>query len=662
MTDHAAVTTGIGDVDLVALAAMAWLAALVAGFARGGRGLARLGLLAGLVALLAGVVGALMAQTPIVGYLPFNPVAAGTPIKFDGAALWLLLFGALGAFAAVCSDSPVARGPSWYSGVAISLLGAIGVFGVQEGTAFLISWELMSLGAALMLLAEQPDRDSGRGVLFMLGLLEVGSVALFAAVLWFTAASGHTVFSGFALSGWPGFIVALLLLVGFGAKLGLLPFYEWYPDAYASGSGASGAILSGIVLNAAYFALVRGLLDWCGNAHAGLAQLVLAVAVVSAILAALYAFQQDDWRRLLAFSSADNAAIAVSLAGSALLFKLHGNNHLAGMAWVAGLLHMAGHTLAKSGLLLASDAAFRAGRGYGLRQGGLVRLMPWMTAGAFLAALSLAAVPPTPGFISEWFGFQILFHGFSLDTLNARIALVLSGAGLALSGAIGVATFVKAIGLGLLGRPEPTAPDRQPIGVNVVWLGIAVLVLAIGMPWWLDALGPATSLRFGASATDLMRHGWLLVPLAKGFAFISPTKLTIALAAYSLIPALLVLGLARLKPRRVPIWFGGLAAPASSATTALTFANALQRYYGFVYRPTATASSEHEVSSYFPKKLNFSYALAPVFGPWLFDPMVRLVRWLGQRLRALQSGHLNIYLFLIGGVLVAVLGIVLAMA
>ena len=56
--------------------------------------------------------------------------------------------------------------------------------------------------------------------------------------------------------------MGLLFLVGFGAKLGLLPFYEWFPGAYGSGSGASGAIMSGVVLNAAFFGLSRALFNW----------------------------------------------------------------------------------------------------------------------------------------------------------------------------------------------------------------------------------------------------------------------------------------------------------------------------------------------------------------------------------------------------------------
>ena len=88
--------------------------------------------------------------------------------------------------------------------------------------------------------------------------------------------------------------VGLLLLVGFGAKLGLLPFYEWFPGAYGSGSGASGAILSGAVLNAAFFGLSRGLMEWLPPAPDGafplLAVIVIVIATISAILTILYAF------------------------------------------------------------------------------------------------------------------------------------------------------------------------------------------------------------------------------------------------------------------------------------------------------------------------------------------------------------------------------------
>ena len=65
----------------------------------------------------------------------------------------------------------------------MSLIGALGVFGLQDGASFLIAWEIMSFGGALLILSDKLAPEVGRPVLFMLGLLEVGAVALLAAVL-----------------------------------------------------------------------------------------------------------------------------------------------------------------------------------------------------------------------------------------------------------------------------------------------------------------------------------------------------------------------------------------------------------------------------------------------------------------------------------------------
>ena len=79
---------------------------------------------------------------------------------------------------------------------------------------------------------------------------------------------------------------------------------------------------------------------------------VVAVAVLSAILTALYAFQQESWRELLSLSSAENGSIAVCLLGAALMFRQDGLTDLAGLAWIVALLHLAGHALAKGAMFL----------------------------------------------------------------------------------------------------------------------------------------------------------------------------------------------------------------------------------------------------------------------------------------------------------------------
>jgi formate hydrogenlyase subunit 3/multisubunit Na+/H+ antiporter MnhD subunit len=261
-------------------------------------------------------------------------------------------FGLVPAGFACALGSPGRDGRrGWLFGAGSSLLGALGVFGLQNGAALLIAWEVMSLGGAVLLLSDNLGRSRGRTVLFMLALLEVGTVALVLAIALLGWHGSSLQFSAFeaGAAGLPRAAqigIGLLLVAGFGAKLGLLPFYEWFPGAYGGGSGASGAILSGVVLNAAFFALSRALTNWlpiaADDVFPVLPAIVIIVGTLSAILTILYAFQQDDWRCLLSFSSAENASIAVVALGTATLFRGYGLNDLAGLAWTVALLHLAG--------------------------------------------------------------------------------------------------------------------------------------------------------------------------------------------------------------------------------------------------------------------------------------------------------------------------------
>lgn len=651
--------------DLIAAAATLWcLAALLAltGVApTAGRLIAALGCLAGIAA----AILALPDGTSAVA-LPFLRIAdSGSKFRLTPDALWLMGFGLAPATLVALLGSPARHGGrSWLFGLAMSLLGALGVFGLRNGAQFLIAWEMMSLGGAMMILAESLATKSGQRALFMLGLLEVGAIALLAAILALGTAGGGLGFAGFHavsahLPGAVAAIVGVLLILGFGAKLGLLPFYEWFPGAYGAGSGATGAIMSGVILNAAFFGLARGMLSWAPQSFdQGFGILLCALGVVSAILTTLYAFQQEDWRALLAFSSAENASIAVIALGTCLLFRAGHEPMLAGLAFTVALLHLAGHALAKGCLFLSADGIFLATGDYAIVQRGALRANRLIFgAGALFAAMSLAAMPPQAGFVSEWFMFETVFQGFHLPDLAGRLTLVLSGAGLALTAAIAFATFVKLFGIGLLGRSDGT-PVRVRIGhaAAVGALGLGVLALAVGMPIWLGALNQTDLARFGADAAAHMTAGWILVPLTDKFAFISPSKLIIAMPLLALLPIGLLLASKRLRVRRSPVWYGGNPQdPVRAATTALTFSNSLRTFYSFVYRPSAEAGRETSVSDYFVRRLSFEHDVAPIFGPLLFAPLVRFITNLARRIRVLQSGHLNLYLAILGLLLVVIL-------
>jgi hydrogenase-4 component B len=655
--------------DLLAVAALLWLggaaASLTGHFLGAARLLLVLGCLAGVAAALLALPGGTAAVT-----LPTRLAGEAVAFRLRPDAAWLMGFGLVPATLAcwLASPLPTAR-DGWPFGAALSLIGALGVFGIDNGAGFLIAWEVMSLGGAVMLLGERRPTSTGRSVLFMLALLEVGAVALLVAIVLLAFPEGSLSFAAFPaaaglLSSSVQIFVGVLLVIGFGAKLGLLPFYEWFPSAYGGGSGASGALLSGIVLNAAFFGLGRGLLDWIPGAQAiaatGLGEFVVAAAVLSAILSALYAFQQEDWRTLLSLSSAENAAIAIAALGAALMFRGDHLPDLASLAWVVALLHLAGHALAKGCLFLAADGVFGATGSYAIVHTDLFRRASTLFGvGALFAAMSLAAMPPQAGFVSEWYVFQTVFQGFHLSTLSSRLVLALAGAGIALTVAVALATYVKLIGIGLSGRAAtPTGKLPPGAAAAVGLLGFGVLALAVGMPYWLPALDLAVSRQFATQAVAEMHPGLLLVPLTPKFAFISPSLLIVVMPLLALLPLAMLLASRRFAVRRVPVWYGGRDHdPARASTTALSFANALRTFYSFVYRPREETARETSGLRYFVTRLVFTHEVAPLFGPFLFRPATRVVRFLAGRLSAFQSGNLNFYLATIGILLVIILAI-----
>jgi len=658
--------------DLLLAMPSLWALSFVAALLEPSGKLARTGIALGCVCGLAGCAVGLPGTTSMLS-LGFS--VSDTPVRFslDSGGRWLLLFGLLPAlFAAglgtTASSSKATR--CWLAGLSLTLLGALGVFGMQDAMSFLIAWEVMSIGGAIMILGERVSGSSGGPTLFMLALLEVGAVTILLALLLLGSHAGSYTFASFAAEragSTPGAcVVGLLLLFGFGAKLGVLPFYEWFPAAYGSGSGATGVIFSGIVLNAAFYALARGVLEWLprtGSWVMAIAIVMIISGVLSAILTIFNAFQEEDWRRLLSLSSAENAGVAVAVLGASLLFVTTGLPGPAGLAWTVCLIHLAGHSLAKGTLFLTADGVYSANESYLIRQTGLLRNTPALFGiGAVFAAMSLAALPPQAGFVSEWYVFQTLFQGMQVDVVAARLTIALAAAGLALVVAVALATFAKLFGIGLLGdgHTRPVHLSWARCG-SVFFLGLCVLGLAVGMPWWLPALGQASQSLFGVNAAADMKNGWLLVPLSGKFAFISPTKLIVAGPLLALIPiTFFLLSRRAFSLRRVPVWSGGRREDARRiATTSLAFSNALRTFYGFIYGPTHNLEREYDHGPYFVKRLIFNQEVAPIFGPYLFTPLTRLVQTAADKVSLLQSGYLNFYNALIGMLLVLILGLAL---
>ena len=185
----------------------------------------------------------------------------------------------------------------------------------------------------------------------------------------------------------------VFLLVGYGTKVGLVPVHNWLPDAHAEGPTPISAVLSGLLLNVALYAVVRCkvLTDGAlGTAFAG--NLMMGFGLLSVVVAAFLLSRQRDIKRMFAYSSIEHMGITTFAFG------------MGGVAATFGaLLHMTMHSLTKSAIFFAvGHATQKSGTQIMDDIRGLIRTNPTIGWGLMLGAIAILGIPPFGVFASEF--------------------------------------------------------------------------------------------------------------------------------------------------------------------------------------------------------------------------------------------------------------------
>jgi hydrogenase-4 component F len=188
-------------------------------------------------------------------------------------------------------------------------------------------------------------------------------------------------------------IAFVFLLVGYGTKVGLAPLHNWLPDAHAEGPTPVSAVLSGLLLNVALYAVIRCKVLVEGSVHSHLpGQMLMAFGLASVVVAAFLLWRQKDIKRLFAYSSIEHMGIIT------FAFGMGGP-----VANFAGLLHMTVHSLTKSAIFFAvGHATQKAGSQVMDNIRGLLVLSPTVGWGLMLGALAILGMPPFGVFASEF--------------------------------------------------------------------------------------------------------------------------------------------------------------------------------------------------------------------------------------------------------------------
>ena len=309
---------------------------------------------------------------------------------------------------------------------------------------------------------------------FILGSLGI-ALALFGTILVYLAAQ-PVIGEGLPAMAWDhlltrasAFDPALLnlafvfLLIGYGTKAGLVPLHAWLPDAHAEGPTPISAVLSGLLLNVALYAVLRFKMLMSANSSAlAPGPLMVGLGLLSLLFAGLMLYRRGDIKRLFAYSSIEHMGIIT------FAFGMGGP-----LANFAGLLHMMMHSLTKSAIFFAVGHISQAKGTQRISTiRGLTTTHPTLGWGLVAGVIAIAGMPPFGVFMSE---FLVVSSTFARQPLLA-LPLVL---GLLL--AFGTLLW-RLHGLAF-GKPDsgPTVPVQASILPMLVHLAL-VLIAGIWLP------------------------------------------------------------------------------------------------------------------------------------------------------------------------------------
>ena len=533
------------------------------------------------------------------------------------------------------------------------------VFTAANAFLFLIGWEVMALVAYGLVTFYHEDRETRRAGLLYIVMAHIDAGCLLLGFALLMQVSGSADFASFRtaaaqLSGAQQAAAFVLFFLGFGIKVGVIPFHIWLPAAHPVAPSNISALLSGIVLKAGIYGMARIFLGGLGVLPSWAGLLVLIVGVASAVLGVLYALMEHDLKRLLAYHSIENIGIILIGLGAALVFRVAGHPQLAAVALIAAMFHTLNHAIFKCLLFLGAGSVLHSTGTRNMEElGGLIRPMP-VTAFCFLiGAVAISGLPPLNGFVSEWLTYQSLLAGFGATGGLTRILFPLAGSMLALTGALAAACFVKAFAITFLALPRgaksnPVNEAPRSMLVGMGWLAFSCVALGLGATWFLPLFDTMNKQLLGSRVgTNLITgRGWVLSVGTPQGGLVSTSVIAIALL-FLLIPAALLVAIAgrRFARRRGPTWDCGLPGLSEeNEYTATAFSKPLRMIFSVLYQPRREIQAVFDVSPYFPKAIHFESEIEPTFEKRLYVPLKDLLLWFATRMRAIQAGSIHAYL------------------
>lgn len=610
------------------------------------------------------------------------PTLVAAPLPLAG--LWSWIAGLLFFSAALLTMRRPDAHRVFYA--LIPLVAAVGVYlWSGDGILLLVSWEFISAVTYLGLVTTRRARPVWNAGWTLLALSELGGMLLLISLVWLMPAGTpflHDALTQLRQSGLHHSIlvtnsIMILAMVAFGVKAGLFPVMIWMPMAEPEAPGVVAGIFSGLLTALA----VSGILAMIKLAGSGMAWAIvlLVLGVLGALSGALYSVVSRHVKRVLAYSTLEILGLVfAAIAVWRITSLTQPINAASSLALDAAVILLVMHAGAKFVLFGVTDytglwSHTLDGLGGLLRQSGPAGFL------SLGAVLTLGAFPPLGGFVGEWLLLEAILKPLDgTATAAAHVALMVAGAVLALTVAVGVAAYLRWFGFIFLGPYRGSkAIQARPLTSWLVGLALPmalVIVAGPGIPWFLPrvnrALGAfltskspvvAPTFLHPGTAAPLLPIGVNLIPApgAAGTVFFpqafnvgDPYVLLWMALCLSIIVAIIRRWSRRRAVRLVNPWNGG-AEPFSGRTSwsAEGFVHpvrlAFARFYGL-----ARTRSQREGAHFY--RHTMIYRLEEQ----AYRPLMALGVWAAGWVRRIQSGRINQYVTYVWAV--ALLAIVIS--
>jgi hydrogenase-4 component B len=552
-------------------------------------------------------------------------------------------------------DAQSNKGAYWVQ-LILFVIGMLGVLVAANVPTFLVSWELMAISSALLVATNLSSQESRKAAFIYLGATRIATAFLMSGFLWMYFLTASWNFNDWQMNTPVTIIPALLMLVAFCIKGGIWPFHEWLPYAHPSAPSPVSALMSGVMIKVALYAMIRIFIMGSLNSD-GLIYLMLTLGIVTAFWGILCALVERDLKCLLAYSSIENVGIILIGISLCLLSQSLNLPVIAAISLTAAIFHSFNHGIFKSLLFLSAGTVDCRIHTRDLElMGGLGKKMPGTMLCFILASAAICALPPLNGFSSKWLIYQSLFRmAYGSGSLWIGGLVVGCMAILGLVGGMSVYCFTKATGIAFLGRSRSHAAAKASEGSNFMLASQVFLVLwCIG----LGLMAPAAITAIHPVCASILQS-----PIRVNDIYTIPMAPLAVLL--SLLPAVVYVFWLTLKDRAVRTyitWDCGFGAMTKRMQgTAASFTENIGQTFTQLLQYDAKTTIEGRDRRHFPENIEEKIYTTPILEAYIYRPCVQGFEWLGERMMLLQTGSIHLYLgyILVTLVVLLVIGILI---